>query len=290
MTRAGCRAGRWLGLGLLAVVGLGALVACSSAPTPTPAPRVVRLEAPTSTRPMLQALIAAYEQQAPRSLLTFDVQAATSQVALDALHNGQADLAVSSWLTSTNLPGISITPMAWDATAVIIHPRNPLTDVTLLQLRDLYRGYTLDWAALGGRADDVTVVSRQDGSGLRAAFEHAVMGDQPVTRGAVVLPSDAAVIDFVRQQPTAIGYVSLLGLQSATSAGGRSAQVKTLPVEGVVPDSTNLLHGGYHLVHPLYLLAHQPVPDALRPFIEFAVSPAGQAIMAQYTTGARDAS
>ncbi len=283
MTR--CGGGRWSWL--LAAVTMAALAACSSAPATAPPGRVVRIAAPANTQPLLQALVTKYQQQAPLSSITFDVRTANSRLAQETLLSGQVDLAVSSWVTSTSLPGLSVAPLAWDAVAVIIHPRNPITSVTLLQLRDLYRGHTLDWPALDGPAGDVTVISREGGSGLRSAFEQAVMDGQPVTLGAVVLPSDAAVIDFVQNRPAAIGYVSLLGLPTADQNDDRPVQVKTLAVEGVVPDSTNLLRGGYHLVQPLFLLARQPVPEALQSFIDFVLSPAGQTVVTRFTTGVR---
>jgi phosphate transport system substrate-binding protein len=266
---------------------LGALAACSSPPATAPPGRVVRIAAPASTQPLLQALVSTYQQRTPLSSVTFDVQTANSQQAQETLQNGQADLAVSSWLTSTSPPGLAVAPMAWDAVAVIIHARNPITSATLLQLRDLYRGRTLDWPALGGPVGDVTVISREGGSGLRAAFEQAVMDGQPVTLGAIVLPSDAAVIGFVQNRPDAMGYVSLLGLPAANRVDALPAQVKTLAVEGVVPDSTNLLHSGYHLSYPLILLAREPVPEVLQSFVDYVLSPAGQTVVTRFTTGVR---
>lgn len=274
-----CLAGGLLLLGLASV-----LVACGSTPAPTPEAHVVHIAAPASTLPLLHSLTSAYEQQAPQANVTFDLQTANSQQAQLALQSGQVDLAVSSWLTSTHLPGLTVAPFAWDAIAVVIHPRNPMTNVTLLQLRDLYRGAAFDWPAQTGPSGDVTLVSREDGSGVRAVFEQTVMGEQAVTPAALVLPSDAAVIDFVATRSAAIGYVSLMGLHHASQGDGQPAQVKTLPVEGVVPTSSNLLDGGYHIVHPFYLLARQPVTAPLQGFIDFVLSPAGQAVVAQYTT------
>ncbi len=270
--------------GSLLLVGLaGALVACGSTPAPAREPHVVHIAAPANTLPLLQSLTTAYEQQASQPTVTFDLQTANSQQAQLALQSGQVDLAASSWLTSTSLPGLMVTPFAWDAVAVVIHPRSPVTNVTLLQLRDLYRGAAVDWPVEAGHSADVTVVSREDGSGVRAAFEQAVMGEQPVTPAALVLSSDRAVLDFVAARSAAVGYVSLMSLRTA----GLPMQVKTLPVEGAVPDSTDLLHGGYHMVHPLYLLARQPVTAPLQSFVDFVLSPTGQTVVTQYTTPIR---
>ncbi len=278
-----------LTLGLMTLGLLGMLAACGSTAAPTPAAYVVHVAAPASTLPLLHDLAETYRQQAGTSDLAFDLRATNSQLARAALEDGTVDLAVSSWLTSTELPDLAVTPFAWDAVTFVIHPRNPITDITLLQLRDLYRGHTFDWTALGGHDDLIVVTSREDGSGLRAAFEQAVMGGQPVTLGAIVMPSDAAVIDFVAARPAAIGYVSQLGLLTSNQVPQAPAQVKTLPIEGVVPKSNDLLRGGYHLVHPIYLLSQRPPPAALQPFIDFVLSPSGQAVIARYTTGIQPA-
>ena len=249
----------WLPL-LLLLVGL--LSACSGTQVETPTPQRIRVAGSTSAQPLLLKLTSAYHQQRPA--VSFDLQAVGSALGQTMLTQGQVDLAVSSWLTSTHLPGLQVLPIASDAVTVIVHARNPITDVTLLQLRGIYQGRILDWKDVGGRSGEILVVSREDGSGTRAMFEKNVMGDQRVTLTAVVMPSEEAVRAYVASHPNAIGYASLVGGLN----GG--AGVKTLAVEGVVPEFATLKTSGYHLTRTIYLLARTPLAPALQLFWEFA--------------------
>lgn len=250
------------GLAILPLLAL-LLLACSGTQIETPTPQRISMAGSTSAQPLLLALTAAYHRQHPD--ISFDLQAVGSALGQTMLMNRQADLAVSSWLTSTQLPGLQVLPIANDAVIAIVHARNPITDVTLLQLRGIYQGRILDWKDVGGRSGEILVVSREEGSGTRAMFEKNVMGDQRVTLTAVVMPSEEAVRAFVASHANAIGYASLVG----ASGRGADAEVKTLAVEGVVPEIATLATSGYHLTRTIYLLARRPVKASLQPFLTF---------------------
>ena len=98
--------------------------------------------------------------------------------------------------------------LAQDAVAVIVNAANPASGLSLAQLREVFQGRALDWSSLGWGNQEVIVVSREDGSGTRAAFEAAVMEGRPVTLNAVVQPDGDAVVGYVARAPGAIGYVS----------------------------------------------------------------------------------
>lgn len=239
------------------------LLACGGTLVETPTPQHIRIAGSTSAQPLLLTLTNAYHRLHPH--VSFELQPVGSALGQAMLASGQADLAVTSWLTTTQLPGLQVLPIAADAVTVIVHARNPITDVTLLQLRSIYQGHILDWKDIGGRSGEILVVSREDGSGTRALFEKNVMGDQHVTLTALVMPSEEAVRAYVATHAQAIGYASLVGAGS----GDTNAKVKTLAVEGVVPEAATLRTSGYHLARAIYLLARQPALPSLRPFLTF---------------------
>jgi ABC-type phosphate transport system substrate-binding protein len=88
------------------------------------------------------------------------------------------------------------------------------------------------------------IISREDGSGDRNAFEALVMGDDRVTLDALVMPTAEAVADYVTQHPAAIGYASLAQERD---------DLRVLPVEGVTPSAEQVDAGTYHLGRLLYL-------------------------------------
>lgn len=257
------------------LVSLGLIVAlllagCGRAIEP-PAPVYLRIAGSTSMQRLLNALTTAYVAAHPQ--VTFDLQAGGSELGLDLLEMGQVEVAACSWpptaekLKPKNGAALKMTLVAQDGLAVVVHPSNPLDNLNILQLRGLFQGRILDWRELGGRLGDVLVISREDGSGSRAAFESLVMDRRPVTLAAIVMPSSQDAIDYVGSHPLAIGYVSM---------GDLTSRVKALTVEGVEPTPQTVKEGSYPLIRPLLLVsAAQPAP-AVRDFLDFASGPTGQ--------------
>jgi phosphate transport system substrate-binding protein len=148
-----------------------------------------------------------------------------------------------------------------------------------LQLRAVYRGEILDWGAFGGLPEEPLIISREDGSGTRAAFEALVMVGDRVTLNALVMPTSEAVVDYVAGHRAAIGYVSMAALTDT---------VRALPVEDMLPSPENVRSGAYHLSRLLYFYAPEPMPPASQAFVDFVLSPAGQTIVGRYHVPLRE--
>lgn len=285
------------------------LAACGTAVTP-PAPITLRVAGSTSMTPLLSDLASAYHEVYP--YINFNIEGSGSHVGLERLEMGEIELAGCSWLPpseeGTPQPYVAA-PIAWDGIALIVHPDNPVDELTLLQVRNIYAGWTLNWQDVGGEAGDILVVSREDGSGTRAVFEQQVMGEQPVTLTAIVMPSSAAVVEYVARHTAAIGYVSMAYVNGRMVrwSGGRlvarsgdyanqqttrpsdqqtkrpkdQKTIKVLRIEGIYPTPDTVQSGVYHLTRPLYLVTRGEPSGEVRAFIDFALSPAGQSIAGQ---------
>jgi phosphate transport system substrate-binding protein len=223
--------------------------------------------------PVLRELGDAYQALHPNVLV--EVRGGDSAAGQRALAAGDADLAAVSWKSPDEKAsaGVQSVPIARDAVALIVHRSNHLAGLTLLQARSIYRGEILDWGALGGPALEPLVVAREDGSGTRAAFDTLVMGGELVTLNALVMPSTRSMVDYVATHAPAIGYASMDAVTDT---------VRALPVEGVVPTAANTRAGAYHLTRLLYLYTASPAPPSVQGFHDFALSPAGQAIVARH--------
>jgi phosphate transport system substrate-binding protein len=219
--------------------------------------------------PALHELAAAFQAQNPNVLV--EVQGGDTANGWEDLRAGRSEVAALSWWDPANAPpdGYRLIPVAKDAIAVVVQPSNPITGVTALQLRALFGGEILDWAALGGEQGEPVIVSREDGSGTRAAFESLVMGDRRVTLNALVMPTTRAVVDYVASHRSSVGYLSLDAVDS---------RVRVIPVEGFLPDKGSAASGAYHLTRMLYLAVREPGSPGLQAFLDFAASPAGLAI------------
>ncbi len=265
-------------LAQLLVLGVWLLAAllpagCRSAALLTPEPVRLSIAGSTTMEPMLRDLAAEYQRLHPNVVV--DVQPSDTEAGLRALAAGEADLAAVSWQPAQAglPPGATGVPVARDAIAMIVDPANTLPGLTLLQTKAIYQGEVLDWRALGGPALETLVVSREDGSGTREAFEKLVMGSERVTLNAVVMPGSQAIVDYVARHPGAIGYVS---------AGLADDRVRELPLEEIAPGRANIQAGAYHLTRVLYLYRAPGSGPTAETFSDFTISPAGQNIVARH--------
>jgi phosphate transport system substrate-binding protein len=251
---------------------LALFVGACGEPLATPAPVLLQATGSMALAPLVAELADAFPMRAQG--VTVEVTGLGTQFGLDVLRSGQVDIALASYLLPPVDPAWRTTAVARDGIAIIVHPSNPVEGLGLLQLQDLFGGRIYEWAAVGGPASqgEVQPVSREEGSGTRAAFEALVMIDRPVTPMAVLVPSPGAVVAYVAEQPGAIGYVSMAEVTSA---------VKVLKVEGALPTPESAGRGSYPLTHEMWLLTAESPPEAVRSFVEFALSAAGQEIVGQ---------
>jgi phosphate transport system substrate-binding protein len=254
------------------------LASCGSAAVTPAAPATLRIGGSTSLRPTLGELAAAFQAKHPQTVV--EVLGGGTSIGIQELRDGEIGLAAVSWQAKDGeLPDeLQDIPIARDGLAIIVNPQNTITNVTSLQLRALYRGETLDWGAVGGSGGEPVVISREDGSGSRAAFEALAMNGERVTLNALVLPTSQAVVDYVASHRNAVGYVS---------TGVLTDTVRAVPVEEVAPAAGTIRSGEYPLARVLYLYAPRPALPETQAFLDFVLSPAGQAIVSRRLTPVR---
>jgi len=275
----------------------------------TPAPVTITIGGATAMRRVLQDLTTEFSRQHPDVL--FVLHGGGSTLGEETVRRGEIDLAASTLLppdASASVPtpvgdeALVRTPIGLDGLAIVIHPSNVVAALSLVQLRDIFEGRVLDWQALGSDAGEILLVSREDGSGSRILFETRVMDKERVSLTAVVMPTSADVVAYVAKNPAAIGYVSrgevaewIDGDLPANGAGATPTAVATpatppvrvVRVEELMPTVDVLRSQQYALTQPLYLISHGPVGGRVRQFIDFVLSPAGQAIVSRYHASIR---
>jgi len=248
------------------------LTACSSAEVTPAAPAMLRIAGSSSLQPTLNELAAAYQTGHPQTVV--EVLGGGTAIGIEELRGKEVDLAAVSWQPDAEeaRDDLNVIPIARDGLAIIVNPQNTITNVTSLQLRALFRGETLDWGAIGGAGGETVVISREDGSGSRAAFEALAMDGDRVTLNALVMPTSQAVVDYVATHRNAVGYVS---------TGVFTDTVRAVPVEEVAPTAAAIRSGEYRLGRVLYLYAPRPASPEIQAFLDFVLSPAGQAIVSR---------
>jgi phosphate transport system substrate-binding protein len=228
--------------------------------------QAVILSGSTSLQPLAEKWAERY--QARHGELSIAVQGGGSTAGVQAALSGAAQIGLSSRaLTQMELSHVRATTVARDGIALVVHPSNPLNDLSPDAIRNIYSGQTSDWQRLGGRAKPITVITREEGSGTRSAFEDLVMNKRPITASALVQDSTGAVRQMVSSDPAAIGYISI---------GLVDGSVKALRLNGVAATEASIDSGAYPLVRPfLFVLRGQPDAQTQR-FITWVSSPEGR--------------
>jgi phosphate transport system substrate-binding protein len=254
------------------IVLLAVLAACMETPQVTRTPVKLRLAEAADQAAVLDRVAADYS--ADREWVSASTASTTQQDAVARVHNGQLDAAILH-SEPEQKAGVWISGLAHDPIAIIVHPTNPIGDITLAQLSDLFQGRTFDWTPFGG-SGEVIPVSREAEAYSRQIFEERVMQTRAVTRNAVLKASAKDVIDFVANTPGAIGYVPLSHLDE---------RVKAIAVEGISPSAETAANGKYVLSSPLYVIAGSEPQGDLREFMTWLLGNPGQTLLSQSGLG-----
>jgi phosphate transport system substrate-binding protein len=202
------------------------------------------------------------------------VRGGGSAVGIEDLRSAKVDFAASCRSRSAGDPeDVTFIQVAWDALVFIVHPSNPLTSVSLDDVRSIYAGGTTNWRQLKGANSPIKVFisrARQGLSGVEASTNALVLkGKEPVeTPNALFLASTAIVEQMV--ETTTDGFATT-GYTSA-----RKRKVKILKVDGIAPSVENIIQKRYPLKRPLYILLPKYPKPAARQFVNFVLSKDGQ--------------
>lgn len=162
--------------------------------------------------------------------------------------------------------------VAVDGIAMIVHPSNPVKELTVKQVREIYQGRYTSWKQLGGPDVEIVMISRDTNSGTYETFEKLVMKKEKIEENAEYVGSNGAIRQRVQSTPAAIGYVGL---------GFVDRTVKALTIEGVYPDSRTIASGIYPIARPLYMFTdrYPRLGTHLHAFITLYLTPRGQEIV-----------
>ncbi|MCX7840697.1 MAG: phosphate ABC transporter substrate-binding protein [Anaerolineae bacterium] len=251
----------WLAIAIL-------LAACAPPPRK---PVQMQLVGSDSMHALAQSLAEAYTQQRP--YVTITIRAANSAIGIRAAREYTNTIGlVARAIKPSELVGTRAVAIARDGVAVIVHPSNPINAIMRAQLVQVFSGEILVWPLGPMAGKPIVVVSREEGSGTRHAFETMAMQGTRVTLTAVVMPSEAAVVDYVARHPEAIGYVSM----NAVTANVRALTIDDVPLARETVESLK-----YPFVRVLSFVVPQAADVEMQEFVAFVLSAEGQRIVAQ---------
>ncbi len=154
--------------------------------------------------------------------------------------------------------------VAYDCIVPVVHPSNNLENLTLDQLKALYKGEVNNWSELGGPDKKIVVISRDTSSGTYEVWEKKVLEGDRVYPGALLQASNGAVVQAVSKNENAIGYIGV---------GYMTGDVKPLSVNNIQGSKETTLNGTYPISRPLFMFTRGwPTGDTLD-FINYLVAP-----------------
>ena len=222
----------------------------------------------TSVEPFAELLAEEYMSNHPD--VHIYVQGGGSTAGIEAAISGAANIGMSSRNLIDAEKKLHAVTIAKDAIAVIVHPSNPIKDLPLDRISEVFSGKIVNWKELGGPDHPIDIVTREEGSGTRESFQKFVMGKEDISLGALVQDSNGAVRQVISSDPNAIGYISL---------GLVNDQVKALSISGIQPNLANVNNSTYTLVRPfLFVFREEPAEEA-KSFLDFVLSPLGQKLL-----------
>ncbi|HMZ08261.1 MAG TPA: phosphate ABC transporter substrate-binding protein, partial [Anaerolineales bacterium] len=174
--------------------------------------------------------------------------------------------------------------IARDAIAVIVNPENPVRELTLQQISDIYSGVITNWSEVGGEDRPIVKLSRETNSGTHVYFLETVLrlGDKEnktlFSTDTLLLPSSEGIIAEVRQNPNAIGYDGLgyvpddlVMIAIAKEAGG----AYVLPAIETVNDKS------YPIARDLYMYTNGEPTGVVKEYLDWILSAEAQEIVAE---------
>lgn len=163
--------------------------------------------------------------------------------------------------------------VAYDALAVVVHPSNPVKQLTRQQLEDIFRGKITNWKQVGGDDRKIVVYSRETSSGTYEFFKESVLKNKNYMASSLSMPATGAIIQSVSQTKGAIGYVGLAYVNKDVKALHVSYDAGKSFVE---PSFANAKNKTYPIVRPLFYYYEAKTEGRVKPFIDYVLSAEGQ--------------
>ena len=225
----------------------------------------ITLAGSTAFQPFAEKL--AEQFMALRPEVNITVQGGGSAVGIQSAISGAAQVGMADLV---DLPeeakALYSTVVARDGISIVVHPSNPVADLTLDQIRKIFSGTIRAWNGVGGTDSPITVVSRESGSGTRSSFEQIVR-EIHLPADAIIQSSNGTIRETVANDRNAVGYLS---------HGLLNERIKALRVGGIDCTVQTIKKGRYPLVRPVFLLTREKPEGAVADFIAYILSAPGQ--------------
>jgi phosphate transport system substrate-binding protein len=224
----------------------------------------------TTVLPIAQKVAEAYMKENPD--VKISISGGGSGNGIKAIIDGSTDIADSSRFIKGKEVKLALKkgkyPVPWrvayDCIIPVVHPNNPLKDISLDQLKDIYMGKINNWKELGWQNKRIVVISRDTSSGTYEVWEKKVMKKKRVYPGALLQASNGAVSQAISNNKYAIGYIGIGYMNSSVSA---------LKVNGIQGSIETTLSGAFPISRPLFMFTDGWPEGDIVSFLNFVLHP-----------------
>lgn len=231
----------------------------------------ISISGSTSVGPLMEKIQEKYEEE--NSNVTLEIQQNGSGAGIKDVISGISEIGMSSReLKDEEKTSVQGTTVAYDGIALLVNPNNPVKNISLDDVRKIYTGEITNWKELGGKDSPIVVVSREEGSGTRDAFQEIVgYKSEELKKDATISDGSGAVKTTIAGNENAIGFASFEYIDNTVSA---------LSVNDVEPTAENVKAGQYKISRPFILVTKEDtLTEEGQKLIDFVLSNEGQQIV-----------
>lgn len=257
-----------LGSIFLLLMALPTLFGACSQSASHPKKQTVTIAGSSSVMPFTEKLAEHFMVDHPHFVV--DVQGGGSTAGIQACLNHTVDIGMSSRQLKDEEKILNQIIICYDGISLVVNPQNPISSMTLQEVRNIFSGKIKSWGELGWIDRRIDAVSREEGSGTRGSFEELVMKGAEIDDGIMVQDSNGSVKEVVATDPYAIGYISL---------GLVDKRVKAVTIDGVAPTIDAIKLGEYKIVRPFLYVTYGELDETGKEFIYFVLSTTGQNLL-----------
>ncbi|WP_411747884.1 phosphate ABC transporter substrate-binding protein [Psychrobacillus psychrotolerans] len=233
----------------------------------------VSISGSTSVGPLAEKLAAKYTEKANTNI---EINQIGSSAGITNAISGVSEIGMSSRDLKEEevASGLNEVIIAYDGIVVVTHPSNKVKDLTMEQVKQIFTGEVTNWSELGGDDLEIVVVSREDGSGSRDAFQEIVdYSSGELIRNSIIASGNGNIKTTVANNKHAVGFISFEYIDE---------NISTIDINGVEATAENVLQKKYSLSRPfLFVYKEGQLTEAGQQFIDFILSEEGQLIAAE---------
>lgn len=252
------------------VMFLMVLAICLSIGVGTASARDLNINGSTTVLPIVQEVAEAYMKENPG--LNITIAGTGSGNGIKAVIDGMTNIGMSSrWIKDNEVKnafdnGIYVVPfaIALDAIIPVVHPTNPVNNLTNEQLRGIYNGKITNWKEVGGSDRPIVSISRDSSSGTFGVWVDVALKGDRVSPRTQLLPSNGAIVQAVSGNQNAIGYIGI---------GYMNESLKGLSLDNIEPTYENAVSGAFPISRTLWLFTNNWPQGEILKFMNFMLHP-----------------